>query len=302
MFEVFSKRNGNGQKSDVLSYDSLPQQLKVQTIYIWNEVIIKLPAFIIHRGRGANQIYSDIQQAICKEQGVFKLTNNTNIPEEDVCNYFLRENDLGKCLDVIELVFNYMSQAAMTDGYYDCMNHLFKAVDEINLRFKEHSIGYEFVEGKFIRIDSSFLHSETVSPAMVLLSDKYLTGANQEFFKAHDHFRHGRFPEAINECLKAFESTMKSICHKQRWHYNQTDTAKKLLAICEENGLFPAYMQSSLSGLRSVLETVATVRNKLSGHGQGVHQIQVTEETAAFMIHSTAANILYLASLEKRLN
>lgn len=59
-------------------------------------------------------------------------------------------------------------------------------------------------------------------------------------------------------------------------------------------------MQSSLGGLRSVLENVATVRNKLSGHGQGVQQVQIHEELAAFAIHSTAANILLLASLEKR--
>jgi hypothetical protein len=45
---------------------------------------------------------------------------------------------------------------------------------------------------------------------------------------------------------------------------------------------------------------VATVRNKLSGDGQGVQQVEITEETAAFVIHSTAANILFLVSLEKR--
>jgi len=60
-------------------------------------------------------------------------------------------------------------------------------------------------------------------------------------------------------------------------------------------------MQSSLLGLRSVLESVPTTRNKLSGHGQGTQQIQITEETAAFVIHSTAANILFLAEREKQL-
>jgi hypothetical protein len=56
-----------------------------------------------------------------------------------------------------------------------------------------------------------------------------------------------------------------------------------------------------LSGLRSVLENVATVRNKLSGHGQGTQQVQISEEVAAFVIHSTGANILFLASLERKL-
>lgn len=83
---------------------------------------------------------------------------------------------------------------------------------------------------------------------MALLREAYLQGANQEFTKAHEHFRHRRFGESINECLKAFESTMKAICDKRGWAYSQTDTAKKLLATCEQNGLFPPYMLSSLSG------------------------------------------------------
>jgi hypothetical protein len=136
---------------------------------------------------------------------------------------------------------------------------------------------------------------------MVLLREPHLAGANEEFLNAHQHFRHGRYPECINDCLKAFESTMKAICQKRGWSYDQNDTAKILMTICERNGLFPAFMQSSLSGLRSVLESVPTVRNKLSGHGRGVQPPQVTPEVAAFVLHSTGANILFLASLETRL-
>lgn len=137
--------------------------------------------------------------------------------------------------------------------------------------------------------------------ACAKLREPYLAGANEEFAKAQDHFRHGRFCESINECLKAFESTMKGICHKRDWAYNQTDSAKKLLATCEQNGLFPDFMRSSLDGLRSVLESVPTLRNKLSGHGQGAQQIQITKETAAFVMHCTAANIRFFAEREKLL-
>jgi len=173
------------------------------------------------------------------------------------------------------------------------------AAKEISNRFKEHSIGFEFRDGKMIRIDSGFLHSEAVTPAISLLQEPHMAGPNQEFMKAHEHFRHGRYGESINECLKSFESTMKAICHKKRWAYNQNDTAKKLLNVCEQKGLFPTYMQSSLSGLRAVLETVPTFRNKLSGHGQGVQQVQISEPVAAFVLHSTAANIVFLTSLAK---
>jgi hypothetical protein len=298
VFDIFSKRNRQGQQKDVFTYDALPQPLKVQIIHAWNDVIVKFPEVFFN---GADAVYVGIAQAICKERGVFRLTQNARTSEEDVCNYFLQERDVGNCLDTIEIVFSCIVQIVRNDSYTHCgcMDYVRNAVAELNARFKEHAVGYEFQEGKIIRIDSGFIHDKTVTPAMMLLHESHLSGANQEFLKAHEHFRHGRFAEAINECLKSFESTMKAICHKRQWQYNQTDTAKTLLGVCEKNGLFPAYMQSSLSGLRSVLENVATVRNKLSGHGQGVQQIQITEETAAFVIHSTAANILYLASLEK---
>jgi hypothetical protein len=107
--------------------------------------------------------------------------------------------------------------------------------------------------------------------------------------------------ECINEYLKAFESTMKAICDKRGWSYNPNATASPLLDTCKQNGLFPSYMETCLAGLRSVLQNVATMRNKLSGHGQDSQPIQITEETAAFVLQSTAANILFLAARERQL-
>jgi hypothetical protein len=49
----------------------------------------------------------------------------------------------------------------------------------------------------------------------VLWSAKF-DGANEEYLKAHEHYRHRRnkecLTECLTECLKAFESTMKIIC------------------------------------------------------------------------------------------
>ena len=46
-------------------------------------------------------------------------------------------------------------------------------------------------------------------------------GANDEFLRAHEHYRHKRHKECLNECLKAFESMMKAICKKRRWPYSE---------------------------------------------------------------------------------
>jgi len=43
----------------------------------------------------------------------------------------------------------------------------------------------------------------------------------------------------------------------------------KLLNVLDPNNYFPSYLQNGLPGLRAVLETIATVKNKTSAHGAG---------------------------------
>ena len=300
MLNIFSKQKQGDERAEVYRYEELPQPLKLQIVYVWQDLA---RYYGVISSRHADGFYRAIRQATCEKYGLLALIDSSIIAKEDVCNFFLREPDTKKCLGMIEVVFSCFGRLARNDThvYFDWMDHHNRAVQKLNSSFQEHTVGLEFRDGKIIRIDSEFMHAEAVTPALALLRDSHLSGANQEFLKAHEHFRHQRFGECINECLKAFESTMKAICHKRSWAYNQNDTAKTLLATCEKNGLFPTFMQSSLSGLRSVLESVPTVRNKLSGHGQGAQPVQITEEVAAFILHSTGANILFLASLEKKL-
>ena len=62
-------------------------------------------------------------------------------------------------------------------------------------------------------------------------------------------------------------------------------------------------MQSHFTALRSTLEAgVPTVRNRMSGHGQGTEEVMVPESVAAYALHLTASNVLLLtrASAEMR--
>jgi Domain of unknown function (DUF7014) len=149
---------------------------------------------------------------------------------------------------------------------------------------------------QMIRVDSQYLHRETVQPAIGILSDSRFQCANQEFLAAHEHFRHGRFQECLNECLKVFESTLKIICHAKKWPYQQTDAAKQLIQICLNNGLIPTFGQQQLTSLRTLLESgIPTTRNKLSGHGQGVQPVDVPEAVAKYALHLTATTVVLLA-------
>ena len=147
---------------------------------------------------------------------------------------------------------------------------------------------------QLIRKDNEHLHKEAVIPALRLLHEEGFAGADAEYRRAHEHYRKGAYKECLNECLKAFESTMKTICARKKWSYNQTDTASALIEICLNNGLLPSFMKPHLGA-------IPTVRNKLSGHGQGEHPKDVPKFYAEYLLHETAATIVFLVDAYKAL-
>lgn len=254
-----------------------------------------------------NSTYKAIVEVLRREYGVFHLTENhddSSHPQE-LINFFLNEKDVEKVLDVIELSFKYADVSARNDYYkntYNASAQVDEAIAELNGRLKEHGIGFEFLNGELIRIDSQIIHAEAVKPALTLLSGRGYAGAQQEFMNAYEHYRQGKNKEALNDALKAFESTMKAICDKHKWSYAQTDTSKKLIEICFQKNLVPEFWQQHMGALRSLLESgIPTGRNKLSGHGQGAKPTSVPEHIVAYMLHMTASAIVFLVKSEQSL-
>ena len=95
---------------------------------------------------------------------------------------------------------------------------------------------------------------------------------------------------------------MKVICATQKWPVDPKDTAKSLIKTCFDHGLVPSYLESQFASLRSILESgVPTVRNKTSGHGQGVSYSEIPAHLAAYGLHLTATNVLFLSAAEVEL-
>ena len=121
------------------------------------------------------------------------------------------------------------------------------------------------------------------------------SGANEEYMKAHDHYLHGRNKECLNDCLKSFESVLKTICKEKKWQFNQSDTSKKLIKICFENELVPSFTQNQFTSLQNLLESgIPTIRNKLGGHGQGTEKITVDDIMTRYALNLTGSNIIFL--------
>ena len=176
------------------------------------------------------------------------------------------------------------------------------AIEELNGRFKEHVIGYQYCSPRIIRIDDELIHAEVVKPALRLLEDKHFAGAREEFLMAHEYYRKNNSKDALTNCLKALESVMKAICDKRGWSYDKNATAKSLIKVCFDNGLIPSFWDQHYSSLRSLLESsVPTGRNKLGAHGQGTKPVSVPNHLVAYMLHMTASAIVFLANAEQSL-
>ncbi len=186
--------------------------------------------------------------------------------------------------------------------YKDKTQQYEQLITELNYRFREHNLGYQFEQGNLIRIDSQYIHSEVVKPALTLLHDNGFAGASAEFLDAHEHYRTQRYPEAIAGALKAFESTMKGICDIRKWNYQTGTTAKGLIEVVFSKELIPSSLTSQFSGLRSVLESgLPTVRNQQGGHGQGKDPVAIPSYMAGYALHLAASNIVLLLEAHKAL-
>ncbi len=306
VIDLYSKRQKVLRKEvpDVYQYDQIPPPLRVQIVHILRDLLGFAQSYDANGCKEAFQLINDI---LCREYGVFGLSEKVlRTVDEQVVDFIVNVPDHERVLDVVEVSFRVIAYVLKSSYAWQSrlsQEQVDHAISELNARFREHGIGYQFESGEMIRVDSQLIHSQVVKPALALLTAPEYAGANAEFLKAFEHYRKGDTKECLNECLKAFESTMKVICTKRKWAFNPTDAAKDLIDVCLKNGLIPPLIQSHIGGVRAALESgIPTIRNRLSGHGQGVQVVDVPPHYASYMLHLTATTIQFLVESEKALS
>ncbi|MGH1438455.1 MAG: STM4504/CBY_0614 family protein [Lewinella sp.] len=302
IFDLFSKRQKRlrGESPEIFKYDEIPQPLRVQVVHIIRDAFGQDKRVYGHRNQ-VEDAYRFIHQTLCREYGVFQLGNVYQESNEGyVIEYLLSTDNIESVIDVIELCFKFIDKFIRKNlrEYEHTTEIVLKpdqAIQELNDRFKEHGIGYQFEGGEIIRVDSTYIHSQITKPVISLLWDEKFIGANEEYLKAHEHYRHGRNKECLTECLKAFESTMKIICTEKGWEHKPTDTSRKLIQVCFQNGLVPTFTQNQFTSLQNLLESgIPTIRNKRAGHGQGKIPQKVDDEMTRYGLNLTGTNIIFL--------
>lgn len=297
-YKLYSQREKEKeQKSDVYSYDCFPEGFRNQLMLILRDLFNSNKLDIFSHNMKPN-FWESTCSGFAREKGLkflesqYGQINNVVALEDyiDTCD----DNDF---LDLLDYLVGYVFKSGK---FTRC--HMFeqvtKAIDELNARFKQHSLGYEFINGELIKKTNEIMHVNVVKPALGLLHDRAFEGAEQEYLKAFDCFKKCDNKNAILEAAKSFESVMKTICKKNNYTYDEKDTASKLIRILEENSFFPSYLNSHLSGIRTTLESGApTLRNKIAGHGQGDSVVEVSDEYVEYALNLVATNIVFLVKI-----
>ncbi|WP_105180823.1 STM4504/CBY_0614 family protein [Pseudoalteromonas sp. T1lg21] len=310
-YKIYSKRQKElrGEVHDVFQYHLLPQSLRIQIKFLLDGLLGDESNY--NYEPNVREVYTQIYNFLREELGRFDLNNQNSKIEKYNANAYVELNTFLINEKNIELVLSYVEYAFILAEIYtseyefrnkNLEDKMEESLKTLNLRFRENGVGFAFEESHIIRVDSMLMHEEVIKPALKLLNMKEYEVTQDYFLNAYEHYRHKKYNEAIVECNKAFESTMKIICMNQKWELKGNESASKLIAACLKNKLIPDYWQTQLSSLNSMLSSgIPTIRNKYS-HGQDALQEQAPEELVGYIIHTTASTIIFLIESQKRLH
>lgn len=302
MFELLSKRiiNESGEP-EVFVYNSFPQTFRNQVFYILQDVLSPYSTY-------DEELWDVFEENYCREKGLkgMKYDKLHKGHGKECIEYYFSECDDVDFLDAVDYFFFIIDKRLRTlqpeyKYEYDSNKAVDDAIVELNYRFKQHNLGYEFVNSQIITIDSTLFHKAVVKPLLKLLVEEGFEGAEDEIRNAYEKRRTGDNKNAIIEAGRAFESTLKTICDRKGYKYDKTkDTAQRLISILEQNGFYPSYLNSHMNSIRTTLETgLPVVRNKIAGHGQGNEIIKIPDEFVDYALHLATTNILFLIGLYK---
>ncbi|MFA0054703.1 STM4504/CBY_0614 family protein [Vibrio echinoideorum] len=301
IFDLYSSRN-KPKYPELYQYTTASPKLRRQLVHIVADSIGMRVGGMYSNNTESEKLYSEMFLIIAKEYGVFEMHGHNQGSFKWFEQHIQSAKTTEQFLDILELTCKFLDKVVRgkwnnfrhTDGVKQKPDD---ALKEINERMKRDGFGFEYTNGQLIRVDSQYVHTEVVKPALSIL-DNY-NGAREEFLSAHEHYRHNKYEECLVDCNKAFESLMKSIYGKRGWEYQKTATAKKLIRVGLDNGLIPTYLQEQFNNFSSLLESgIPTIRNKEAGHGQGESVRDVPEPLVKYALHLTATNIVFLGDCD----
>jgi hypothetical protein len=299
VFATYERRKleaSRAGRADVFEYGEIQPFLRKQLFIILTSSIGPYDVSG-YDPRNANSWWQEIARVLEKEVEGFP-ENDDNAYER--CMSFLeREQDIDRWLSFVEVAYLVL-ETVDDENEYETQSRGatqtgHSAIDEINERFRQHGLGYECQSKEIVRVDSKFVHAQMIKPALLILTNDSYQKADDDFRAAHKHYRAGDWQAAIVAANRAFESTLKAICHQRGWPIPSGARAGELIKTVVGNGLLPDYLDAGLTAYVSMLKTgLPGVRNQAGGHGSAPTDPPVMEHLAGYAINLTAANIVLL--------
>ena len=196
-------------------------------------------------------------------------------------------NDL-KSLD--EFIYSYH------DDLFELTDLKERYIYNLNETLEHNNLGFTVINDIVVTKESDFLHQEAIVKPLTLLVNEEFSGPVEEFQKAIAAYTKKDYENTIIEACKAYESTMKSILDKLKSTYQKDkSTAKSLLAELQKVGIFDPFLDNMFNNLNGILvSSLPTIRNKKSGHGDGIDIDTVERSYASYALNLAGSSIVFL--------
>ena len=159
IFETYARRkklaSGNGEP-DVYTYDKAPAQLRHQIVMALSEGIGRFydygpyPTGNVHE---ANQTWRTLDRLCRKEiYSHLKYIEDSNL-QLRFCDFLIKEEDIDDFLSAVEFgcrILEYLKEK--NPDFRGAEQYSGLSLDEINRRFQQHAIGYQFENGHMLRV------------------------------------------------------------------------------------------------------------------------------------------------------
>ena len=305
IYDTFSERERLArQEQDPYTYDQIPETLRNQFFHVFEKLFASTRTSDSWMAEGYGE-WHRFWNDCCEDRGLPPTEGNDYFCMQK-CRAYLMEKPVEDVLSIIDIAFQFIWEILDSLPEYkhqDVIQAYHQANENLNIYFQRVGVGYQLIERKIIKIDSEFLHTEAIVPALTLLREAGFETANETFLTAHEHYRNGNYGDCITNANSAFESTMKAICDQNGWKYGK-GTADELIGILARKGLIPGHSQNHFQQLSAILKSgLPPLRHqKSSSHGQGTGATDPTAYMAAYALHLAAANILFLTQGSRTYN
>lgn len=167
---------------------------------------------------------------------------------------------------------------------------------KINEILSVEEIPWCLVDGEFIRVDQDFIGSALSDTARQALLGSKFRGAADEFAEARQEQAAGKPKKAILDACKSYESALKVMTS------GGNVSADGLLKAFLADGYLDDLPEDVRQGFSDVvLKSLAVMRNKLAGHGQGegIVTVPAIYGELAIQIASALLNFLIAKDLQR---